>query len=195
MFRYTTFESDPESNTRTNTERGKRVVRWSMPYSTRGHAVRRVPDLGLGIAGAGIALASAAFALVMMKADITDPSFSGSEYLLLFTRPLHAPGMPAPQIASRFPASNIDYTVTGSIGPRQADKIVDPQTNPQAPLEPLKGYVLRSVRGGIATIYGPTGRFIVETGSLLPNGDEVRSIDRRAGHWVVVTSTGIIEDQ
>jgi hypothetical protein len=114
---------------------------------------------------------------------------------LLFTRPLHPLGGTGPQIAARLPEPDIDFTATGSIGPRPADRIADPRPNPQGPRIPLKDYVLRSVRGGIATVYGPTGRFIVESGSLMPNGDQVLSIERRGGRWVVVTSSGIIEDQ
>jgi hypothetical protein len=59
----------------------------------------------------------------------------------------------------------------------------------------LKDYVLTSVTGGVASIKSPKGAFIVETGSFMPNGDLVLSIDRRAGRWVVVTSGGLIESR
>jgi hypothetical protein len=171
-----------------------RVVKWQVSYSVHRRALKYISDFGLGAAGAGMALASAVFALVMISSNIKEP-VGNSEYLLLFTRPLHTPGMPSPQIA---PGSrDIDYTVTGTIGPLpRSDKAADqPVATPSGPKLPLKNYVLRSVRGGVATILGPTGHFIVESGGLMPNGDQVLSIDRRGGRWVVVTSSGIIEDQ
>jgi hypothetical protein len=59
----------------------------------------------------------------------------------------------------------------------------------------VKDYVLKSVTGGVAAIKSSKGDFVVETGSFLPNGDLVVSIDRRAGRWVVVTSGGLIESR
>ncbi len=179
--------------------RNRRMVQWRKSYTLRGPAWRRISDFGLGATGVGMALASAAFAFVMMKTDIPDPSSGGSEYLLLFARPLHPPGTPigAPATQTAEHSPTIDFMATGTIRPlpRPADGTGDQIHAQQGPLFPLKAYVLRSVRGGLATISGPTGHFIVESGSLMPNGDQVLSIDRRAGHWVVVTSSGIIEDQ
>jgi hypothetical protein len=198
---YTMPDLEQPLMTAASANQNKRVVQWRTSYSMRRRALRRISDFGLGATGAGIALASVAFAFVMMKADIPDASFGGSEYLLLFTRPLHPPGAPigAPstKTADRSLNPNIDFMATGTVrpGPRPADSADDQRHVPQGPRLPLKDYVLRSVRGGIATISGPTGHFIVESGSLMPNGDQVLSIDRRGGHWVVVTSTGIIEDQ
>jgi hypothetical protein len=195
---YSIPDLEPPLMTSASADQDKRLVQWRTSYGMRRRALRRIADFGLGATGAGMALASVVFAFAMMKADIPDPTFGGSEYLLLFTRPLHPPGAPngAPstQTANRSSHPNIDFMATGAIRPltRPADGAGDV---PQGPRIPLKDYVLRSVRGGIATISGPGGHFIVESGSLMPNGDQVLSIDRRGGHWVVVTSAGIIEDQ
>jgi hypothetical protein len=201
----TTPDLDPPPITSTDADQDIRVVKWRMSYSMRRRALKRTSDFGLGAAGAGMALASATFAFVMMKADIADPSFGGAEYLLLFTRPLQSPATPNRQMATRSLDPNIDYSATGTIGPRSkpADAIAEPslqmanqpRATPQEPRVTLKDYALRSVRGGVATTSGPTGTFVVESGSLMPNGDLVVSIDRRGGRWVVVTSNGIIEDQ
>jgi hypothetical protein len=179
-------------------DREERLLKWRMADNARKRVIRRISDVGLGTAGAGMALASAAFAFVMIKDDIRNPTFNGAEYLLLFTRPLHPPGLPGPQVASGPSDRNIDYSATGSIKalPPPAVKDADPPVAiPFGPQLPLKDYVLHSVRGGIATVSGPTGHFIVESGSFMPNGDQVLSIDRRGGRWVIVTSSGIIEDQ
>jgi len=181
-----------------------RVVSWRRPSKESGGVWRWTFDFGLGAAGAGAAVASAAFAFFMMQADIKDPQFGGSEYLLLFTRPLHPAGEPSQQVATRFESRGIDFIPTGSIGPARSKTVAETRDLTQAPDElvvsappplPLKDYVLKTVRGGIAVVKGPKGDFLAEIGTLLPNGDLVISIDRRGGHWVVVTSSGLIQDQ
>jgi len=160
-------------------------------------------DFGLGAAGAGAAVASVIFAGVMMTGDLSHPSFGGSEYLLLFTRPLQHAGVEGRQPAVHDHDHGIDFTSTGSIGTVAREKTSDSLNSSnvefraasQVALSPRKDYVLTHVSGGVAAIKGPTGVFVAETGSLLPNGDLVVSIDRRAGRWVVVTSGGLIESQ
>jgi hypothetical protein len=162
-------------------------------------------DFGIGMAGAGTAVASVVFACVMLMSDTSHPSFGGGEYLLLFTRPLHAVTPDRPQLAAagRHRPLGVDYTATGSIGTAAQDKTSDSNGDPAAqasetaktrgaPMRLSKDYALSSVSGGVATIKSPKGSFVVETGSLMPNGDLVVSIDRREGRWVVVTSGGLI---
>ncbi len=183
-----------------------RVVSWQRSPSLRQSIVNWTADRGLGIAGAGAALASAVFAIAMMRTDVSNPQFGGAEYLDLFTRPLHPLTLPNQQAAApRFEGTGIDYTATGSINtgrqqPVDAVAGTRLQTQnqsletPPAPSHPIKGYTLRNVTGGVAVIDGPKGVFVVENGSFMPNGDKVVSIDRHAGHWVVVTTSGTIGD-
>jgi hypothetical protein len=176
-----------------------RVVSW-----VRGNISKGAFDFGLGMAGAGTAVASLIFAGVMMSGDTSHPAFGGAEYLLLFTRPLqHAGSQP---IGPRnHEPQGIDFTTTGSIGSAARLNNGDPSgvstpPDPNATAHPavsasVKDYVLKSVTGGVAAIKSSKGDFVVETGSFLPNGDLVVSIDRRAGRWVVVTSGGLIESR
>lgn len=70
-----------------------------------------------------------------------------------------------------------------------------------APLPPVSergrvqtgGWVLRSVSDGVALVEGAIGVYEVEPGDILPGVGKVRSIERRAGQWVVVTSAGYID--
>jgi len=171
------------------------VVDWQAPAS---RGLKWTMDFALGLVGFGTALASAAFAFVMINTNIKAPTFGGAEYLLLFTRPLmHSDDR---QMATRN-GREIDMTPTGAIGKQQPKYGADnnPYVNlPGAPvLEPnvsLKSYSLQTIRGGVAIIKGPRGEFPVESGSIMPNGDRVISIDRRNGRWVVVTTSGVIAD-
>jgi hypothetical protein len=174
---------------------------WRLISWIRANIAKGAFDFGLGAAGAGTALASVIFAGVMMTGDTSHPTFGGSEYLLLFTRPLqHASSQ---QTGPRYHERGIDYTATGSIGAAARANTEDmtgkrPATDEaaatsQTSLAPLKDYVLTGVTGGVASIKSPNGDFVVETGSFLPSGDLVVAIDRRAGRWVVVTSAGLIE--
>ena len=56
------------------------------------------------------------------------------------------------------------------------------------------GYVLRDVYGGAALVEARNGRLLeVVPGMRLPRAGRVRSIERRRGQWIVVTSNGVID--
>ncbi len=56
----------------------------------------------------------------------------------------------------------------------------------------VPGWVVRSVYDGAALIQGRIGMIEVEIGDPLPGGGRVEAIRRQDGHWVVVTSKGLI---
>ncbi len=56
----------------------------------------------------------------------------------------------------------------------------------------LRGWVLREVYDGLALVEGADGPIEVAPGELLPGAGRVRSIERRGGGWIVVTSRGVI---
>ncbi len=58
----------------------------------------------------------------------------------------------------------------------------------------VSGYVVRYADVGVALVQGPDGTLVVSPGSVVPDAGSVRSIERRAGRWVVVTATGTIEE-
>ena len=63
----------------------------------------------------------------------------------------------------------------------------------RVPAASATGYVLREVRDGSALVEGRVGLREVIPGDTLPGVGRIRSIERRHGQWVVVTSNGVIE--
>ena len=93
---------------------------------------------------------------------------------------------PAPMAAAQPPAPQND--VVGSIAPRPAPEAKTPP-KPQI----LENFVLRRVYDGIAIIEGRNGMIEVGPGQSVPGGGgRVEDIKRQDGHWVVVTSKGLI---
>ena len=96
--------------------------------------------------------------------------------------------------AAAAPASAKD--VTGSI-PQQA--AAAPAPAPAAPPKPevarlptVEGWVLRDVANGSALIESRRGMYEVYAGDPIPGLGRVDAIRRQDGHWVVVTSKGLI---
>lgn len=56
-------------------------------------------------------------------------------------------------------------------------------------------YVLREVYRGVALVEGRRGLVEAVPGTYLPGAGRVRSIKRRSGKWIVVTSRGVIDSQ
>jgi hypothetical protein len=82
--------------------------------------------------------------------------------------------------------------VTGSItppaiGPRAADV-----KNEVGRLPTIEGWNLRDVANGGALIEGRQGIFEVYAGDLVPGLGRIDAVRRQDGHWVVVTSRGLV---
>jgi hypothetical protein len=84
----------------------------------------------------------------------------------------------------------------------------DPSQNPSAPGAPrplgslapaastpqlIKNWVVRDVHDGIALVESPRGSIEVAPGAIIPGAGTVKSIERRGGGWIVITSRGLIE--
>ena len=104
---------------------------------------------------------------------------------------LHAaPPVPVAAAAPQ-PASK---EVTGSITPPAAaagPKVADVKTE-VGRLPTVDGWTLRDVANGGALIEGRQGIFEVYAGDPVPGLGRVDAIRRQDGHWVVVTSKGLI---
>ncbi|HEY0911769.1 MAG TPA: hypothetical protein VGD75_16225, partial [Bradyrhizobium sp.] len=104
---------------------------------------------------------------------------------------LHAaPPVPVAAAAPQ-PASK---EVTGSITPpaaAAAPKVADVKTE-VGRLPTVDGWTLRDVANGGALIEGRQGIFEVYAGDPVPGLGRVDAIRRQDGHWVVVTSKGLI---
>ncbi|MFC7052765.1 hypothetical protein ACFQI3_08715 [Hansschlegelia quercus] len=66
----------------------------------------------------------------------------------------------------------------------------EPAAAPPSPV--VKGWTLREVYDDVAVLQGRRGTIEVERGATAPGIGRVKSIERRAGEWVVVTDRGLI---
>jgi hypothetical protein len=98
---------------------------------------------------------------------------------------LHATPPVAAAAAATPPAAAKE--VTGSISPPAAAPKVE-----VARLPTLEGWSLRDVVDGGAVIEGRQGIFEVYAGDPVPGLGRIDAIRRQDGHWVVVTSKGLI---
>jgi hypothetical protein len=98
----------------------------------------------------------------------------------------------APVIVAAAPAAAKDVTVTGSITPPAAAAPASAPKAEVARLPTVDSWVLRDVAHGSALIEGRQGVFEVYAGDPVPGLGRVDAIRRQDGHWVVVTTKGLI---
>jgi hypothetical protein len=106
---------------------------------------------------------------------------------------LHA--TPPTPVAAAAPPPAAPKEVTGSItppanastGPKVADVKMEVGRLPT-----IDGWTLRDVANGGALIEGRQGIFEVYAGDLVPGLGRIDAVRRQDGHWVVVTSRGLV---
>jgi hypothetical protein len=105
-----------------------------------------------------------------------------------------APAAVAPQAAAVpvAAAAGAANEATGSIASPAAAAPADQPKLEVARLPTVEGWMLRGVANGVALIEGRRGIFEVYAGDLVPGAGRVDAIRRQDGHWVVVTSKGLI---
>jgi hypothetical protein len=84
--------------------------------------------------------------------------------------------------------------VTGSIAPPAsagAPKVADVKTE-VGRLPTVDGWALRDIANGGALLEGRQGIFEVYAGDIVPGLGRIDAIRRQDGHWVVVTSKGLV---
>lgn len=99
-----------------------------------------------------------------------------------------APAASAPVAAAQASAKD----VTGSIAPPAASAAATPPKLEPGRLPMVEGWVLRDVADGGALIESRRGIFEVYPGDLVPGLGHIDAVRRQDGHWVVVTSKGLI---
>ncbi len=83
--------------------------------------------------------------------------------------------------------------VTGSITPPAATAAAPLPPAPMPPATTVPGWAVRDVYRGVAMLQSRMGGMVeVEPGDVLPGLGRVESIRRQDGHWVVMTSKGMI---
>jgi hypothetical protein len=100
---------------------------------------------------------------------------------------LHA----TPPVAAAAAAPAAARETTGSISPQATAPTTAPKVE-VARLPTVEGWTLRDVVNGSALIEGRQGIFEVYAGDPVPGLGRIDAIRRQDGHWVVVTSKGLI---
>jgi hypothetical protein len=101
-----------------------------------------------------------------------------------------APVAPAPVPVAAAPVAPKE--VTGSITPPATATPAAPPKVEVGRLPTVEGWILRDVSHGSALIEGRQGIFEVYAGDPVPGLGRIDAIRRQDGHWVVVTSKGLI---
>jgi hypothetical protein len=97
---------------------------------------------------------------------------------------------PTPVAAAAPPPAPKD--VTGSITPPATGPKAADVKNEVGRLPTIDGWILRDVTNGGALIEGRQGIFEVYAGDLVPGLGRIDAVRRQDGHWVVVTSRGLV---
>ena len=90
--------------------------------------------------------------------------------------------------AEDVPTRNLDLFATGTVPDRPDDAQAASQQDQPFPGD-AAAFRLVHIANGRAMIEDDAGLWIVQQGSLLPDSSTVRSIEKRGGSWVLVTST------
>ncbi|MFN3892602.1 MAG: hypothetical protein ACK4MV_19575 [Beijerinckiaceae bacterium] len=93
------------------------------------------------------------------------------------------------QVSAAAPVGAVQKNVTAVT--RAAPDAVAKAEEPEA--KAVRGYVLRDVFRGGALVESRYGLMEVFPGVQLPGAGRVRSVEKRDGRWVVVTTAGLIE--
>lgn len=157
----------------------------------------------------------------MSSAGVIDRGLAGLGVVIAFGSAAFASGMIFSEISSLPRAFDISFQRmspdtedldesladdrTGSISrtdgeadaqpPQPAHRITQGRDNSSDPQRhPVSSYVLRYADGDAALVQGPDGTLVVMPGSVVRDAGLIRSIEKHAGRWIVVTSTGTIEE-
>jgi len=108
--------------------------------------------------------------------------------------------LPSPVAATPPPAKEITGSISSASAsatsrtetPRNETARNDTTKTEVGRLPTLEGWVLRDVAHGGALIDGKRGMYEVYAGDVIPGLGRIDAIRRQDGHWVVVTSKGLI---
>jgi len=106
----------------------------------------------------------------------------------LHTLPVPLPALPT--VAGPSGTTIAATDVTGSVSPQTPSKA---EAKPEVGRLPtVEGWVLRDVAYGGALIQSRRGLYEVYAGDMVPGLGHIDAVRRQDGHWVVVTSRGLI---
>jgi hypothetical protein len=166
------------------------------------HVASFTADLGLTATGVAAAIASAAFAVVMISQNSDPPMLKGARYPKTLERAFRT----WPRQAQRHIVNHdgqpsdhetVDYNVTGSISKsrEQTAETTAPQSNSDwGASSANSNYVLRFVHKQAALLQRNRDFYVVRQGTILPSAGKVLSITRLGNKWILVTATRIFTE-
>jgi hypothetical protein len=101
-----------------------------------------------------------------------------------------------PMTTASIPATSAAQSAgaASQAGSPKAQALPTASAEPQKkPPQLLPDWQVRDVYDGIALVEGPQGAIEVMPGDTIPGAGTVKSIERRAGGWIVVTSRGMMD--
>ncbi len=101
-------------------------------------------------------------------------------------------GAPAETVDAPLPELDLRATGSATRNPAQEDGIALPGIADQPFPPPPIAFKVVQIANGRAMLEDDTGLFVVQAGSVLPDGVRVKTIEERDGHPVVVTETGAL---
>ena len=102
------------------------------------------------------------------------------------------------QVSASAPVSSIPKVAAAPAPSTTSIARVAPEASDnadEADAKAIRNYVLRDVFRGGALVESRQGLMEVFPGVVLPGAGRVRSVERRDGRWVVITTAGIIESR
>lgn len=156
-----------------------------------------VVDRGLVGLGIAIAVGSAAFAtgMILPGRSAPPPSVQARALDAAADRAAKDTEAPTESLDDDRTASMVETDGDAGIAHAQQARLLpqDRHDTSDPPGHVVSGYVLRYADVRAALVQGPGGTLVVLPGSVVPDAGLIRSIEKRAGRWVVVTATGTIE--
>lgn len=157
-----------------------------------GLAQKSAADIGLGLAGIGLAGSSVAFAAYMITQNSGHPRINAQDRLAIFAQPVNQPYMGGSfSPFERKDGPQFDMMPVGTIRARSNGG--DPAIAP--PPEKIAGdYRIRGLSQGAALVQGPNGFISVRPGMSIAGLGDVIAIEARGRRMVIVTTGGLITE-
>ena len=118
-------------------------------------------------------------------------SGGGTEPIVLGAQPER---VGAPVAAQEVPSMKLDLLATGTAAKDDEEESMQgtPGLSEQPFPPPTVSFKLVHVANGRAMLEDDTGLFVVQSGSILPDGSRVATIEERDGRPVLVTDAGVV---
>lgn len=149
-------------------------------------------DLGLTVAGLLFAVSSVAFAAIMIAKEVGHPLFYGVDHLMLFAQPFRSTDHERTIMIEK---PSVDFQMTGAIDSFSRMQPTHSQKEQESTMS-LTGtdspYRLQVASDGVVYIENGSEKIIAREGVFVPGQGRILLVEKRAGHWIVVTTQGVL---